>query len=209
MNLTDHTLKVAVLRVRNDRTSSELAAARAAAERDFATARKAGIKQLTVALPGNIEAGTLVIHKGGVVVAWDDDKLFPVVESSTPHQIRGFLYPEAFTDDRVVKLIRDHFPEYVGRRVSAERLAELTEEVIDTGGKLLDLKTGEMVQVATVTRYDPTGKFTYTPSKKDLAAIGALLDSGVLTPDGRVAEPGEAGASTAPGTDIQAEGTQQ
>lgn len=186
MNLTDHTLKVAVLRARTDRLKAEYEAARADAEQAYKPARQAGIKQLTVALPGNVEAGTLSIYKGAVDVAWDEEKLLQVTGDSTSHEVEDYVYPAALRDDRIVKLIKEHFPEYTGRRVRADRLAELEEEVRETGGRLLNLATGEMVQVATVTRRDPTGRFAYAPSKRDVAAILELLDAGVLTPDGRV-----------------------
>jgi hypothetical protein len=187
VNLNDHTLKVAVLRVRADRTAAELAAARQDAERDFATARKAGIRQLTLVLPDGTEAGVLSIYKGPVDVAWDEEKLLQVIDSSTPRDAEDFLVPAALTEDRVVRLVREHFPEFTGRRVKPARLTELEEEVRDTGGKLLDLTTGEMVQVAAVTRREPTGKFAYSPSKKDIAAIQAALDAGVLTAGGTIA----------------------
>lgn len=191
MNLEDHTLKVAVLRVRKDVLGGEYDAARAAAEKAYATARLAGISQLKPRLPDGREAGRVSIEQGATIVTWDEDALLRVVEESTPEHAEDYVTPAALADKRVLDLVREHLPEYIGRRVKTGRKAELDEEVRRTRGTLLSLATGEKVKVATVDTLDPTGKFSYTPGKEGSAAILDLLRSGVITPGGEIAEPAE------------------
>ena len=187
MNLAEHTLKVAVLRVREDQAKAEHAAARAQAEKAYATARLAGISQLKPRLPDGTEAGTLSIHTGETVVFFNEAELLRVVGESTPEHVEDYVEPRALADKRVLDLLREHLPEFVGRRVTAERRAELAEALVATRGILLNLKDGEKVKVATVDTHEPTGKFAYTPGKPGTAAILAALAAGTVTEHGEIA----------------------
>lgn len=191
MNLAEHTLRVAVLSVRRSQVMAERDAAAAEAQQDYKRARQAGISQLKPQLPGGVDAGTLSIKKGLTVVTFDEAALLQVVEESTPEHVEEFIDPAALRDKRVLDLIREHLPELAGRRVTSERRSDLAEEVKSTGGKLLSLASGAMVQVATVETLDPTGEFSYTPGKPAAAAILAALKEGTITPDGRIAGAGE------------------
>lgn len=188
MNLQEHTLRVAVLSVRRSLAMTERDTAAAEAQQEYKRARQAGISQLKPRLPGGGDAGTLSIKQGLTVVTFDEAPLLQVVEESTPEHVEEYVDPAALRDKRVLDLLREHLPEFTGRRVTAERRAELAEEVKATGGKLLSLATGAMVQVARVDQQEPTGEFAYTPGKPGTAAILAALKAGTITPDGRIAE---------------------
>jgi len=198
LNLNAHSLEIAVLKVRADKLYALYDAARKRAEGSFGPARKAGVRQLTVALPDGREAGTLAIKKGDVRVDWDMPKLLQVIEASTPYEIEEYVDPAWLRDPRIVKVIKEHFADAVSRRVKPARLAELAEEVENTGGELLDLTTGAMVTVAAISRQDPTGEFAWLKNKTDVAAIQALLNDGVLTEDGKVARPAAVEAAAGP-----------
>lgn len=187
MNLAEHTLRVAVLSVRRSQVMAERDAAAAEAQADYKRARQAGISQLKPQLPGGVDAGTLSIKKGLTVVTFDEAALLQVVEESTPEHVEEYVDPAALRDKRVLDLLRDHLPGLTGRRVTADRRSELAEEVKSTGGKLLSLASGAMVQVATVETMEPTGEFAYVPGKPASAAILAALKEGTITPDGRIA----------------------
>lgn len=187
MNLAEHALKVAVLRVREDQVKAEHAAARAQAERAYASARLAGISQLKPRLPDGTEAGTVSIVKGETVVFFDEAKLLQVTEESTPEHVEEFAEARALSDKRVLDLLREHLPELVGRRVTAERRAELAEVVLETKGIILNLKTGVKERVATVDTHEATGKFAYTPGKPGTAAILKALADGTVTEHGEAA----------------------
>jgi hypothetical protein len=189
VNLQEHTLRVAVLSVLRSQAMDAREAAGREAQAAYRLARQAGISQLKPQLPGGGDAGTLSIKRGATVVTFKDDALLQVVEESTPEHVEDFIDPAALRDKRVQDLIRERFPEYAGRRVTAARRSDLEEEVMATGGKLLSLRSREMVEVATVETLPPTGEFAYTPGKPGTAAILAALKAGTITRDGLVAEP--------------------
>lgn len=195
MNLEEHALRVAVLSVRAARLGDELKAARADAQEAYRIARQAGISQLRPRLPGGAEAGRISIEKGPTVITWDDEALLRVVEESTPEHAEDYVSPAALRDKRALDLLREHLPDLTGRRVTAERKAELEEVVTATRGLLLSLATGDKVRVAAVETLEATGTFSYVPGKPGIAAVLAALSAGEVTPDGYAAVPqGEAGA---------------
>lgn len=181
-----HTLRVAVLRVRSDELATELAAARAAAEKAYALHRLAGNKSVTPVLPGGAEAGTLSIERGPVDVHFDEAKLCALVEESAPDQIEPFLPLSVLSLKRVFDLVAEKFPELVENRINPAYRASLAEMCEETDGKLANTATGETVKVADVSRHDPTGKFSYTPGKKGTAAVLAALKAGTVTEHGEV-----------------------
>jgi hypothetical protein len=179
-------VKVAVLRVRHDELTTELAAARAAAERVYALHRLAGNKSVTPVLPGGIEAGTLSIERGPVDVHFDEGKLWGLVKESAPDQIEDYIPASALADKRVFDLIREKLPELVEQRINPAYRAALAEMCEETDGRLANTATGETVKVAEVSRHDPTGKFSYAPGKKGTAAVLAALKAGTVTEHGDV-----------------------
>jgi hypothetical protein len=190
MNLNDHTLKVAVLRVRSDRLKADYEAARMAAEAAYKDAAADGTSQLRPRLPDGRTAGRLSIHAGSAEVRFDEPVLLATVEESAPAEAEDYLEPCAVTDSRVLKLVAEHFPGLVGRRVKQSYRADLAAAIEAAGsddGMMINEATGALVKVATVIGREPTGKFSYVPGKQGAAAILALLDAGVLTPSGEIA----------------------
>jgi hypothetical protein len=180
-------LRVAVLKVRMNQLEEQYNAARVQAQKACAVARQASISQVKPRLPSGIEAGRMSINAGQVVIAWDEPVLLAVVEAADPGDIEEYVLPAALRDKRVLDLLREHLPEFTGRRVRKERLDELADEVKTTTGVLLNVATGAKEKVARVDVHDPTGEFSYTPGKPGTAAILAALDAGDVTPDGLVA----------------------
>jgi len=181
------TLRVAVLRIRRDQASDTFNAARAEAERAYAEVRRNGTKGLTPVLPDGTEAGTIAIKAGAVHVNWDEPALFKLVAETEPRNIEDWVDPDVLKDPRVMDLLREVFPEFVGKRINPARRAELAQACTDSDGKLLNTVSGEHVKVAEIVRGDPTGEFSYIPGKKGKAAILAALRDGTITEDGRVA----------------------
>lgn len=181
-----HTLRVAVLRVRSDELGLELAAARAAAEKAYALHRLAGNKSVTPVLPGGLEAGTLSIERGVVVVHFDEVKFRALVDESAPDQVEEYLPPSVLTDKRVFDLIKKEFPELVEQRINPAYRTALAETCEETDGWVASTVSGEKVKVAEVSRHDPTGKFSYVPGKKGTAAVLAALKAGTVTEHGDI-----------------------
>lgn len=180
------TVKVAVLRVRHDELTTELATARAAGERVYALHRLAGNKSVTPVLPGGIEAGTLSIERGSVDVHFDERALWALVEQSAPDQIESYLPASVLANKAVFDLVAREFPGLVEKRINPAYRAALAETCEETDGKLANTVTGETVKVAEVSRHEPTGKFSYAPGKKGTAAVLAALKAGTVNEHGDV-----------------------
>jgi hypothetical protein len=190
-----HTVKVAVLRVRSDELATELAAARAAAEKAYALHRLAGNKSVTPVLPGGIEAGTFSIERGHVDVHFDEPALLALVREAAPDEIESFLPLSVLNLKQVFALVAEKFPDLVETRINALYRAQLAETCEETDGRLANTATGETVKVATVSRHDPTGKFSYLPGKKGTAAVLAALKDGTVTEHGEIVPPPAGDAS--------------
>lgn len=188
------TVKVAVLRVRSDEVTAELAAARVAAEKAYALHRLAGNKSVTPVLPGGVEAGTLSIERGAVDVHFDEVKLRALVDESAPDQVDDYIPASVLADKRVFDLIREKFPELVQQRINPAYRAALAETCEETDGWLANTATAEKVKVADVSRHDPTGKFSYAPGKKGTAAVLAALRAGTVTEHGEIVPSAESEA---------------
>lgn len=181
-----HNVKVAVLRVRHDELTAELGAARVAAEKAYALHRLTGNKSVTPVLPGGIEAGTLSIERGAVDVHFDEDKFRALVDASAPDQVEDYIPASALADKRVFDLIREQLPDVVQQRINPAYRSALKETCEETDGWLANTASGEKVKVASVSRHDPTGKFSYLPGKKGTAAVLAALKAGTVTEHGEI-----------------------
>jgi len=186
MTPAEHTLRVAVLRVRKDQVTAKYDAARKLAEGAFAPLRLNGLKSFTPVLPGGTEAGSLSVKGGHTDIVFDEGKLLALVQESEPESVEDYIDPAALRDKRVLDLIREQLPELVGQRVNAERRAELAEACAESDGVLVNTVSGERVKVASVFKVDPSGEFAYTPGKAGTAAILAALAAGTVTEDGEI-----------------------
>lgn len=189
MNVAEWNLKIAVLRILRDRAGARFEEARKQAEALYAGPRLNGVKSYTPVLPGGAEAGTIAVKGGHKDVQFDDDVLLAVMRECEPGNVEAYVKQGALADKRVLDLLRDHLPEFIGERVSAERRAELVEACKESDGVLLNTATRKRVKVASVFPVDPTGEFAYTPGKQGTAAILAALEAGTVTEDGEIAPP--------------------
>ena len=185
-------LSLAVLEDRADEAKAKYAEARAAAVQAFAIARRYGTKQVGAALPDGSEVGLISIKKGASVVHADENELLFLVATTMPGELEDYAEPGALANERVLDLLRQHLPEFVKRRIRRPYRQQLQAEMEERDGWVVNQQTGDLVQVATVTHYDPSGEFAY---KKDRKKIGALRDAVAA---GQVSEYGELLALPAP-----------
>lgn len=209
-------LRVAVLGVREDDAKQAYAAARAAAGPRFAAARRLGVKQQAVMLPGGVEAGVLALKQGGTSVEVDEGALLVLIAGPVPSETEDYITDAAAADPRTVKLLAEHAPDLVEQRVKdgalrdKRALAVLAEHAPDLvnlrikpaqraelqryleahEGYVPDPSTGEPVKVATVTHHDPTGDFSWTGKIRFMPRVRQALETGrlVITETGDVVE---------------------
>jgi hypothetical protein len=160
------------------------------AQADFAEARRRGITQVRPKLGDGSEPGLFVLLGGGSTVAVDEDLLMSVIAVSSAADLEDYAEAAALRDERVVKLIADHFPEFVKVRIKPEVRARLQVQIEEKNGSIADPATGELVKVATITHHDPTGTFQFRPGARFEQDIAAAIEAGQLTEDGAVVAPG-------------------
>ena len=183
----------------------------------FALARKLGLPQVAVMLPGNVQAGLLALKQGGTTVTVDEDGLLLLIAAALPSECEDYVTddadgdpavaellaehcpdlvearvkPGALADDRAVKVLAEHMPEYVNLRIKPGQRAELQVYLEAHGGKIPHPGTGEPVKVATITHHGPTGDFSWTGKSKYLGRVREALASGrlIVTEAGDVVAP--------------------
>lgn len=185
-------LSLAVLEDRADQAKARYTEARTAAEQAFAIARRYGTKQVGATLPDGTEFGLISIEKGASIVHADENELLFLAATTMPGELEDYAEPGALSNERVLDLLRQHLPEFVKRRIRRPYRQQLQAEMEERDGWVVNQKTGDLVQVATVTHFDPSGKFAY---RKDRKKIPALRDAVAA---GQVSETGELLALPAP-----------
>jgi hypothetical protein len=192
--LQRHTLRLAMIATDIAKLEGQYKAVQAEAAPDFAAARNRGITQQRVILPGGADAGLFSFYSGGKSIEVDEDELMLHVALTDPAEIEDYVTDVALRDKRVLDLLAEHLPEFVGRRVTPEHRSRLQKELEDHDGYVMDLN-GEKVRVATVTPLSASGKFRYNPDKQAAIRIAAAVDAGLLTRDGQLVQPagGDAG----------------
>lgn len=209
-------LRVAVLGVREDDAKAAYTMARKVAAPRFALARKLGIKQQAVMLPGGVEAGLLALKQGGTTADVDEDALLLLIAPAMPSETEDAVTDAAARDPRTVELLAEHCPELVERRVrdgalrderAVKVLAEHAPDLVELRirpafraemqryleaheGHVPDPATGEPVRVATITHHNPAGDFSWTGKSKYLGRVREALESGrlMVTASGDVVE---------------------
>jgi hypothetical protein len=189
--LQRHSLRLAILAADIAKLNDQYAAARQAAETDFAVARNQGITQQRVMLPGGSDAGLISLYGGGKVVDVNEDELILHVALTDPAKIEEYVPDRALRDERVLKLLRDLLPDLVARRITPVHRARLQKELEENDGYVADPSTGEKVKVATVTPLQASGKFRYNPDDQAAIRIAAALEAGTLTRDGVIVAPAD------------------
>lgn len=165
----------------------------------FAQMRRRGIPGQEIRLPGGEKVALISIEQGSTTMTVDTDLLTLLAAGNNPADFEDYVEVRAFTDRRVIRLIAEHFPELVGRRLSDRALADYRQEAEENGGQVLNRKTGEREQVAEITRHEPTGKFAVRFTAKGRQLLLDALDSGAVNELGESAddeaEPAPDGAS--------------
>lgn len=181
--LLQHSLRIAVLADRADRAVARVADARFAGVPDFRAARNKGIKTVAPTLPDGTEVGLISIKAGAKSVDVDEDLLILAV---APGDLETYVLPAALEDERVLKLLMDFLPEMVGKRVIPKLRAELQTELEEHDGSVANRMTGEQEKVATITRHEANGQFSYRPGKLSQQQISAAIEAGLITADGEI-----------------------
>jgi hypothetical protein len=179
-----HSVRIAVHEDRAAKAAKAAEDARIQAAADFAVLRDKGVKQIGVAVPGSTQdAGLISIYGGQREIHVEEDLLILCVR---PAELETYAVVAALRDERVVKLLDVHFPEYVERRIKPAVRAELQVELEDHDGVVTNRTNGEKEQVATITRHPATGKCQYRPGKLAGELLRAAIDAGLLSEDGEI-----------------------
>lgn len=186
--LQRHTLRLAALSLEIAKLQARYKSWQEEAAPDFAAARDRGITQQRVILPGGADAGLFSFYSGGRTVEVDEDELMLHVALNDPGEIEDYVLDTALRDKRVLDLLAEHLPEYVGRRITPSLRLVLQEELEKHDGCVHDLN-GEKVKVATITPLPASGKFRYNPDPQAAIRIAAAVEAGTVTPDGSAVSP--------------------
>lgn len=150
---------------------------------DFARLRNADIPQVAPDL-GQGRAALFSLLAGGRTIVTDEAELMLLIAVNAPADLEDYIVPVGLEDDRVVKLVAEHFPELVERRIKPTVRAELGKEIEKRNGWVPTPGTGELVKVADVTEHDANGRFQLRPDARAQQMIAAAVEAGVITEDG-------------------------
>lgn len=154
-------LRIAALDALSKRVNQALAGAREQAEPGFAVARANGVTQFEVALPSGAPVAKISIKAGQDTVTYDEDALLAWVAANKPEEVEQSVSPAALSRPDVVAYVRKLHPDLVGKKIRPAYRAKLLAE-IDDDGQLANETTGEVIQVRTVVKGEPTGAFALT-----------------------------------------------
>ena len=194
--LLRHALRYALMATRAAEVADQTTAVRRMAEHAFAEARNRGITQQEVLLPDGTKAGLISITRGQTVWTVDEDLLQAIIAGNDPSDFEDVLTANAANDPRVIRLVAEHFPDLIDRRVRLSARALYQKELEENGGKVTDRMIGERVQVGTAEHKPATGAFTYRPVPKARTLLQEAVDAGLLTEDGEWQAPAEADPET-------------
>ena len=183
-----HGIRLAILKYQAAKAKKAFDQASQRAYPDFAAARNKGIPQVKPRLPDGSEPGLFSLLSGGQDIDVDEDLLLSIIAAGSPAALEDYVLPAAWTDDRVVKLLGEHFPEFVTVRIKADVRAELQTQIEEKNGYIADPATGELEKVATVTPRDASGQFQFRPGSRFEQILAAALEAGQITPDGTIKE---------------------
>jgi len=183
-----HSVRLLVLHQQIARAKAAYDKASIEAFPDFAKLRNTDIPQLAPDL-GQGRAALLTLLDGGKTVVVDEDELLLLYAVNSPTDLEDFVAPAAFEDERVVKLIRDHFPEFVQVRLKKAVRADVEKQIDMRDGWVATPGTGELVKVAEVTKHPATGRFQVRPDARAQQMISAAIEAGLITEDGAIVAP--------------------
>ncbi|GGK62146.1 hypothetical protein Sme01_04120 [Sphaerisporangium melleum] len=181
MNAKQQALKVAAARALSDIVAEGYERIRKEAEPVFAELRKdSGTKSLDVEMPDGTVLGPLSILAGPATRKYRMSTLAAIVANDDPDELVEELRPEALTDPDLIEFVRDHMPHLLYRKIRDAHLKSLFKKT-DSNGYLKDA-AGTRIQVADVTRQEPTGEFRYKPDEGARAVVWKAWEAGELQP---------------------------
>ncbi|MCC5574560.1 hypothetical protein IMZ11_02755 [Microtetraspora sp. AC03309] len=176
-----HALKVAAAKVLAGIVTEGYEQIRKDAEPVFAELRiETDAKSLSPSLPDGTELGTISIKAGPSKMKFRMSTLAAIVANDDPEMFEERLTSEAVTDPELLQFVRDHMPHLMERRINDKHLRVLFKAT-DANGHLKDA-AGTPIQVADVTRGEPTGEFSYRASVGAREAVWAAWQAGELQP---------------------------
>jgi hypothetical protein len=181
-----HALRLAVLDDRAVRAADAYTAAAKEAHPDFAAARNRGVPQVKPRLPDGSEPALFALLSGGQTIDVDEDLLLGIIAAGSSADLEDYVLPAAWADDRVIKLLADHFPEFVGCRIRRGARALLQKQIEEKHGCIVDPATNELEKVATITPLAATGRFQLRADKRSQHMITAALEAGLITETGEI-----------------------
>jgi energy-coupling factor transporter ATP-binding protein EcfA2 len=177
-----HSVRIAVLEARVAEAETACQAARLDAWPSFAAVRNSN-KPQQIATVGGRKLALLTIYAGTPDIRTDEDLMMLCVR---PHELETFALPGALDDPRVVKLLDEHFPEFVQRRIKPAVRAELEKELRKHDGQVANRNDGEWEQVATITSRKANGRFQCKLEDNAAEVIAAGVEAGLITEDGEI-----------------------
>lgn len=181
MNAKQHALKVAAAKVLAAIVAEGYEQIRKDAEPVFGRLRiETDAKSLSPTLPDGTELGTISIKAGPKKTKFRMATVAAIVANDNPEEFVERLTDEAATDPELLDFVRDHMPHLIERRINDAHLKALFKKT-DANGYLKDA-AGTAIQVADITRGEPTGEFSYLASKSARQAVWAAWTTGELQP---------------------------
>ena len=153
-------LKVAVLETLEWVVAQEYAAARSEAEPVFAAIRADGAAQQEVLLPDGARIGLVSIKAGATDTVTDEDALLAWAQEHNPAAVEEYIEPWAVDSADVIAAVKAAVPGVVKTRIRAAARKKYREEIVKTGGWVVDPESGEKTEVAITDRREPTGAFS-------------------------------------------------
>lgn len=162
MSARQHALRIAALEALSEAVKAEYEQARAEAMPVFASKyADEGNDRQAVLLPSGEKVGQITIKAPVPHAEMPDGALMDWCVEHFPAAVEEYIDPAALNSLDVIAAVRDKIPNAVRTRVRPSTAEALAKEIVKSGGRLDDKRTGETEQVATVTTGKPTGAFAF------------------------------------------------
>ena len=133
---------------------------RQAAEPVFADVRAGGHPQQEVLLPDGTRIGLVSVKAGVTDTVTDEEALLAWAQEHNPEAVEEYIESWAVDSAAVIAAVKAACPGVVNTRIRASVRKKYREEIVKTGGWVMDPESGEKTEVAITDRRDPTGAFS-------------------------------------------------
>lgn len=169
-------LRLAVLKALSNEVDAAWKQAREDAEPLFrADAVENDASQLRPKLDGE-PLGLITVNAGERTVEVHEDQLTAWAKLHQEQAYHWYIDPTVLQMERVIKLIRDTYPELADWRIRSTWRASQLKVAAAKKGWVTDRKTEDTMKIATVTTGDPTGEFRYVPGDSHEVILRAWRD---------------------------------